>query len=120
MWVTIGAKRVNPHIVMEVTHLQSFMYSYVYLCRSGMEGSDPTFSLLCNENPASRTSVVAIPNNVFFLKRAVKSRIPSTFPKSRVLFWSNPGSGKYSSRPCISWNMQPVIGQYCINGYSGG
>ena len=66
-----------------------------------------------HENSASRTSVIATPNIVFFPNppsraqilphRAswvtVKSRIPLTFPESRTVFWSNPGSRKYPSRP---------------------
>ena len=64
---------------------------------------DPAFLPLYHENPESRTSVIAIPNIIFFLnphpcllansasRLAVKSRIRQRFPESRTVFWSNPG-----------------------------
>ena len=44
-------------------------------------------------------------------REAVKSRIPSRylpFPESRTVFWSNPGSREYPSRP---WSNQVVFGK---------
>ena len=64
------------------------------------------------ENPASLTPIIALPNialfsNPVFLANpvswvAVKSRIPLTFPESRTVLWSNPGSQDDSSRPVES------------------
>ena len=61
------------------------------------------------ENPASRNSVIALPSIALFPNlvvlanlvswAAVKSRIPLTFPESRTVLWSNPGSQDDFSRP---------------------
>ena len=60
------------------------------------------------ENPAFRnSSVIARLPSFFFLSQSripfpnfgVKSRIPLTFPESRTVFWSNPGSRVYASSP---------------------
>ena len=79
------------------------------------QGLIPHSRFLFRENPAPRTSVVAIPKNVFFPNLtwvpkfwriplppvADKSRIPLTFLESRDVFRSNPASRKYSSRPSL-------------------
>ena len=81
---------------------------------SRKRGPDPAFPLCFHKNPASRTSVIAIPNFVFFpnppsrvhlgaspFPGAVKSLIPLTFPESRTVFWSNPGVQENPSRSCF-------------------
>ena len=78
---------------------------------------DPAFLLLYHENSESRTSVIAIPNIIFFLnphpcllansasRLAVKSRICQRFPEPRTVSWSNPASRQCfpESRP-VFWS----------------
>ena len=76
--------------------------------RSGKEAPDPTFSLPCHENPASRTSVIAIPNNVFFPKRAVKSASRRRFQDPAFYFGKilDPGNtlpDPVSDGTCSQW-----------------
>ena len=69
---------------------------------------------MCTRIPwRSRTSVIAIPNIIFFPNPASvakfwrippyrNSQIPLTLPESGTILWSNPGSPKTPSRPCLA------------------